>query len=142
MNFLKILVALIFVSSNSEAGILQESNLYSDKLWYGKEIYETKSEAEEEAEINEIADHKFTMDELQLSKFTTRFSPDVSDEEFLALLGNIETYQGDIILTKKQEQDVKTSLRTGIIEESYRWPKNNVGKVIVPYEISPDYCKL
>lgn len=60
-------------------------------------------------------------------------------------------FQGDILLIQDQEDYLKQKLsdddkfpsRTGVISETYRWPRNgkNSEKVIVPFEISDDYCK-
>lgn len=50
-------------------------------------------------------------------------------------------FQGDIKLIKEQRDYLldNNSLptRTGWIDESYRWPKDNSGHVIVPYYINP-----
>ena len=56
-------------------------------------------------------------------------------------------FQGDIVLLDDQKQllnktdGVRISTRTGLIWEGFRWPKNEFGRVVVPYEISGDYCK-
>jgi hypothetical protein len=60
-------------------------------------------------------------------------------------------YQGDILLIQDQEDYLKQILsendkfpsRTGVISESYRWPRSSQrgDKVIVPFEISDDYCE-
>lgn len=45
-----------------------------------------------------------------------------------------DKFQGDIILTKKQEDELFGLQRTGLVNENYRWPNNTVY-----YEISPDF---
>lgn len=57
-------------------------------------------------------------------------------------------YQGDIVLSDEQKQFLNAtnvdefSSRTGRISLYYRWPKNSLGNVIVPYVVkSSDYCK-
>lgn len=58
-------------------------------------------------------------------------------------------FQGDIVLVQDQKDyllsnNSNTPTRTGWIDESYRWPKDNDGYVILPYEISKQagYCKM
>lgn len=162
MYIFDILVALIFLTSSTLAKPSQESNVYGDNVYdgnvYGDNAYgdnfsygkdnneESKSETEENAEIDEMADRKFTSAELQMGTIKGRFnsqssssetSNDDDDNAFIALLENAEMYQGDIIIKKKDSK-----LESGIIDENYRWPKDSVGKVVVPYEISSKYCKL
>lgn len=60
-------------------------------------------------------------------------------------------YQGDILLVEDQENFLKQKLdeddrfpsRTGVLSETYRWPRSGTqgDKVIVPFEISDDYCE-
>lgn len=59
-------------------------------------------------------------------------------------------YQGDILLIQDQEDYLKQKLdendrfpsRTGVISEAYRWPRSSASdKVVVPFEISEEYCK-
>ena len=57
-------------------------------------------------------------------------------------------FQGDIELMPEQvkllnsTEEIDLSDRTGLISTIYRWPKNRIGKVLVPYIISSnDYCK-
>lgn len=42
-----------------------------------------------------------------------------------------DKFQGDIILTKQQEEELFGLKRTGLVNENYRWPNNTVF-----YEIS------
>lgn len=60
-------------------------------------------------------------------------------------------FQGDIHLLDDQKEILMRnytdsgplSTRTGIISEDYRWPKNNYGYVVVPFEFarSSRYCE-
>lgn len=59
-----------------------------------------------------------------------------------------DLFQGDIELMPEQvkllnsTEEIDLSDRTGLISTIYRWPKNRIGKVLVPYIISSnDYCK-
>lgn len=92
------------------------------------------------------ADKEFTAEELEIEKvsFASRFSDSTDDPNF----DSYETYQTDIILTPEQKESLNKpdddsffDTRTGILDESLRWPTNRDGKVIVPYVISDDYCK-
>lgn len=47
-----------------------------------------------------------------------------------------DKFQGDIILTKQQEEELFGLSRTGLVNENYRWPNNTVF-----YEISPDFTQ-
>lgn len=69
-------------------------------------------------------------------------------------LENGAFYQGDIILLPEQKELLQSfpnvteednvPTRTGLISEQYRWPKNNQGFVILPFEIDSQsqYCKF
>lgn len=46
-----------------------------------------------------------------------------------------DKFQGDIILTKKQEEELFGLHRTGLVNENYRWPNNTV-----VYEISTAFA--
>lgn len=47
-----------------------------------------------------------------------------------------DKFQGDIILTKKQEEELFGLHRTGLVNENYRWPNNTV-----VYEISTAFAQ-
>jgi hypothetical protein len=55
-------------------------------------------------------------------------------------LENGKFFQGDIVLQQKQKEaiDKNSSVesRTGWLDEYYRWPKDEKGFVIMPYELS------
>lgn len=64
----------------------------------------------------------------------------------VGIFGN--KFQGDIKLTKEQEDALKggsegAAPNTGWTHESFRWPKNAQGQVIMPYTINPSagFCK-
>ena len=65
------------------------------------------------------------------------------DEKGFKSLEDGEHFQGDMMLLEEQLNTLNDtsdmSGRTGIIGDKYRWPKNNGGKVIVPYEISDQF---
>lgn len=80
------------------------------------------------------------------SRFTEGSEESDNDE-------NVDILQGDILMTKKQkdrwmknldEEDEESesesreydSIRKGVLDEEYRWPKDEDGLVMVPYEIS------
>lgn len=44
----------------------------------------------------------------------------------------LETEQLEALLRNESEQ-ARIESRTGLLRESYRWPKNSEGKVVVPY---------
>lgn len=50
-----------------------------------------------------------------------------------------DKFQGDIVLTKDQEENFfkppGKGPRTGLSAEFYRWPKNSNGFIILPYTI-------
>lgn len=59
-------------------------------------------------------------------------------------------FQGDIVLQHDQKQffnkssenaKIQIGTRTGLIWEGYRWPKNEIGRVVLPYIISNDFCE-
>lgn len=93
-------------------------------------------------------------DQLRLLTDSNLLKSDNSTKEFLyderaeQKLENGVFYQGDIILQQDQidvlkypDDDDPFGTRTGLISENYRWPKNQKGKVIVPYELSSDYSE-
>jgi hypothetical protein len=60
------------------------------------------------------------------------------------LFGN--HFQGDIVLTEDQEDFFKGNStskgsRTGLIDTRYRWLKNRLGQVIVPYTLDGSYSE-
>jgi hypothetical protein len=72
----------------------------------------------------------------------------IADTQALRDLENGNFFQGDIVLQPDQQEILEMVLkdedfptRTGIISEEYRWPKNRNGKVVIPFEISEDYCE-
>lgn len=85
---------------------------------------------------------------LKSDNATERF---LKDDSGLQGLESGQFYQGDILLVQDQvdylkkvlDKDDKFPSRTGVISESYRWPRSsaNGDKVIVPFTISNDYCK-
>lgn len=53
-----------------------------------------------------------------------------------SVLESGDKFQGDIVLTKTQRAEIELHVggqRTGLLETVYRWPKNIVGFVEVPY---------
>lgn len=67
------------------------------------------------------------------------------DERAEIKLENGKYFQGDIILKDGQlealnneDEDGILGTRTGLISQKYRWPKNDEGKVIIPYLITED----
>lgn len=58
-------------------------------------------------------------------------------------------FQGDIVLVQDQKEYLLANdssefpIRTGWVDEYYRWPKDNDGNVIMPYHIASEsgYCK-
>lgn len=50
-------------------------------------------------------------------------------------------FQGDMILSKEQFRNLNYSPRNGIRDSRFRWPKNDKGKVIVPYIFNGDHGK-
>lgn len=92
------------------------------------------------------ADKEFTDKELKLDQvqLLSRFSDSQDDPNF----DKYEKYQGDILLTPEQKESLEKpeiegflDTRTGLLDESFRWPKDNDGSVIVPFAISDDYSK-
>ncbi|XP_070493994.1 hatching enzyme 1.2-like [Chironomus tepperi] len=78
---------------------------------------------------------------LKSDNLTTEF---LIDEDAKDVLENGEFYQGDIVLMEDQLDMLKATddefgTRTGILSQYYRWPKNRLGKVIVPYAFSNQY---
>lgn len=76
------------------------------------------------------------------SKDKTRLLPD-TNEIVQKELENGEFFQGDIVLLPDQKEYLSTNLsdstvpvRTGWLDEYYRWPKNDQGYVLLPYIIS------
>lgn len=75
----------------------------------------------------------------------------IKDEAALQDLESGKFYQGDILLVQDQEDFLKLKLddndkfpsRTGVISESYRWPRSSLkpDTVVVPFVISDDYCE-
>jgi len=56
--------------------------------------------------------------------------------------GDIELMPEQVKLLNSTGEEIDLSDRTGLISTIYRWPKNRIGKVLVPYVISSnDYCK-
>lgn len=45
-----------------------------------------------------------------------------------------DKFQGDIILTKIQEEELFGFERTGLVDVNYRWPNNTI-----PYELSTSF---
>lgn len=87
-------------------------------------------------------DREFTSAELKINRLESRFEFPEEDEENdveIEKYRNMEMYQGDIIPSES-----KSSLftRTGILDQERRWPKNEQGKVIVPYKISEVFSEL
>lgn len=92
-------------------------------------------------QVRLLADPKILKSDNTTSEFLT-------DGSELQQLENGKFFQGDILLLPDQEEFLNANLtdddfptRTGLISESYRWPKNRNGKVIVPYVLSDEYCK-
>lgn len=92
------------------------------------------------------ADKEFSDTELKLEEVNlqSRFSDSQDDPHY----DDHDKYQGDILLTPEQKEYLErpdnegvTDTRTGLLDESYRWPMGGNGKVIVPYVISDDYSK-
>lgn len=53
-----------------------------------------------------------------------------------SVLESGDKFQGDIVLTEIQREEIALHIggqRTGLLETVYRWPKNIVGFVEVPY---------
>lgn len=105
----------------------------------------------DEIDRNEIeflnSDSEYNSAELGLAKTSrlveSRFS--LGDKENELESDNtdyeqMEKYQGDILLTKDQENGF-IMLRTGLKDERYRWPMNKDKKVVVPYTIANEYSK-
>jgi hypothetical protein len=69
----------------------------------------------------------------------------VADQNSTNFEINPGKFQGDIILTKDQEEVIfaenRTQGRTGLINLRYRWPKSSSGCVNVPYIFDNVYCK-
>jgi hypothetical protein len=95
----------------------------------------------------------FTLDGEVVASVESRFSfpdDDVEVEDVKLEDGNF--FQGDIKLLAEQKEILdrlavdKNSFptRTGILNEEYRWPKDNEGYVNIPYEFAPGskYCKM
>lgn len=51
--------------------------------------------------------------------------------------------EGDMFLNKFQVRNLAFGPRNGMIDKKYRWPKNKLGKVIVPYKFNETsaYCE-
>lgn len=67
------------------------------------------------------------------------------DESNIKSEFNENFFQGDLKLTNEQENILNTpdddddsGFRTGLVNEKYRWKKNEEGKVVVPYKINED----
>lgn len=100
------------------------------------------------------ASHKFQSRILEPTKKLTNFDPGLktiktSREEELVVkpaLENGKFFQGDMILQPDQMEFLRSNVtdkeslvtRTGLLHETYRWPKNKAGRVAVAYEIA-DY---
>lgn len=63
-------------------------------------------------------------------------------------LENGEHFQGDIMLMQDQQDNFASGrlrmpkpLNTGLLGQSFRWPKDIKGYVIVPYHFQPHFCK-
>lgn len=66
-------------------------------------------------------------------------------------LENGDYFQGDMDLLPEQEDfllrnitNLTVSIRTGLLNEDYRWPKNHLGKVVVSYTMSSPskFCEI
>jgi hypothetical protein len=118
--------------SFSYSHIIPNSNTPSKSLSNSKLINIDIDLSEIEEDLKEIS-------------VNSRFSDDDDD---LTDLNKIEKYQEDIILTEEQKDilfgDADVGTRTGLIDEKYRWEKDNKGFVIVPYELSQEaqYCEF
>lgn len=100
------------------------------------------------------ASHKFQSRILEPTQIVTNFNPGlktikISKKEELVVkpaLENGKFFQGDMILQPDQMEFLKSNVtdkaslrtRTGLLHETYRWPKNKAGRVSVAYEIA-DY---
>jgi hypothetical protein len=72
----------------------------------------------------------------------SRFNVDEEEESVRPEAENGVFFQGDIKLVKDQEEyllseDEAFPTRTGWNDEDYRWPKDDEGKVNVPFQLSP-----
>lgn len=98
----------------------------------------------ESSECDIDAEIIFSSSELGLEKMSRLYGSHVYGNNKLESdevdYREMEKYQGDMILTDEQNNGFKM-LRIGLKDESYRWPKNEKGKVIVPYLISEEYCE-
>lgn len=80
--------------------------------------------------------------EIMESEIGSRFA--FPDESSLQNNRNDTNYQGDIILTEEQLEILndEIGMRTGLIDEDYRWPKSADGLVRVPYHIDQVFSKF
>lgn len=97
---------------------------------------------------------KFQSNILEQTEVVTNFNPglktiEAPKSEELVInpqLENGKFFQGDMILQPDQMEFLKSNVtdkeslasRTGVLHETYRWPKDKSGHVIVAYEIA-DY---
>lgn len=109
-----------------------------------------------------VNDDRIVFQDDDISEFRNRiFSGDNKNnfrrdfnEKIQKELENGEFFQGDIILHGDQmdlvmshknftENEDNIPTRTGLINEQYRWPKNNLGQAVIPYVIDPSsgYCE-
>lgn len=53
-------------------------------------------------------------------------------------------FEGDMIMSDEQLQNLDFGPRNGLVHKKFRWPKNSKGEVIVPYNFTnaDDYSEL
>lgn len=123
MNFLEIKLILLTFSCLSCANVIpefREEYLDPDKIYASAE--------------KEVLEYEFIPRFDDNQEKSTNVSTNIS---------KLERFQDDIVLSKKQKEALKNPVgtRTGLLDEDYRWPKNDDGYVIVPFAISSDFCK-
>lgn len=144
MNFKKfpVIIVLSFLLELSTSNPVETTTV--QRLLYPGEYEEISSNfASLENEISSPVFNQ-TDDEHDFMPSLARNSTEVKESKLIfGRAKKVKLFQGDMILQPDQEEylssnktDIGTDARTGILQLSYRWPKNKNGYVTLAYEIA------
>ena len=116
---------------------------YNDRVVYPTEIDDSVDDLRSLSELRFLGDSNL----LRSVNNSVEFIKDNSNEKGLE---SGKFFQGDILLVQDQEDFLTAAIgddrfpsRTGLISETYRWPRSSIksDKVHVPFVIDDDYCE-
>ncbi|CAG9807142.1 unnamed protein product [Chironomus riparius] len=127
---MKYFLVFIFINKVLLFPIINERIVYPDEF---KELQSVESTGYQMSLLNDP-------NILQSDNMTAEF---LIYQDGFKNLEDGEYFQGDMVMNEEQLNTINDtsdlSLRTGIINERFRWPKDVHGDVIVPFKISSDF---